>query len=367
MDILKIIEEIPKFVTIPLLIFLGIIVTYIWRQLEKLYKAQTNLREKERDLEETRLKFILSKIEPASELKAQVDIIREATEVKVQSLKKEKDELSGKLSIAETNKVLYLEQINKLEKQIDEVKINQDKFYRSLINAINPLQTILLSIKFINKLISGDKINDAKQEIERLSKDVLLVSSTFEIIREYLFRDYIKREDSILYEKIKIDHIVKSAVGLFSVVAKKMKLDIKYSSLELPAMFLNKKDIELAFLNLISNSIVYSKVEGKDIVIKFREMNNSNSFEWVIIDIVNWGIGVLEQEKDLIFTPFYRGSNAQNCYPDGFGIGLSNARRILEDHNGKLVLTSLHDPTIFSVYLPRSLIENKPHTKHDLA
>jgi signal transduction histidine kinase len=56
------------------------------------------------------------------------------------------------------------------------------------------------------------------------------------------------------------------------------------------------------------------------------------------ISIKDTGIGILEDEIDRIFEPFYRGRN--NSTQPGVGLGLSFAKQAVEFHGGKILVQS---------------------------
>lgn len=65
------------------------------------------------------------------------------------------------------------------------------------------------------------------------------------------------------------------------------------------------------------------------------------------------GIGVAPGERDRIFAPFYRTTEARNI--PGTGLGLHISRRLAEQHGGRLWLEKSADPvpgTVFTLALP---------------
>jgi signal transduction histidine kinase len=99
-----------------------------------------------------------------------------------------------------------------------------------------------------------------------------------------------------------------------------------------------------AISNLLGNAIKYSLPQSEvHIRIKKSDM-------WVSVEVEDQGIGISESELDKIWVRGYRckGNNV-----DGFGIGLSVAKAIVEAHGGKILASS--KPGIgskFTVLLP---------------
>ncbi len=86
--------------------------------------------------------------------------------------------------------------------------------------------------------------------------------------------------------------------------------------------------------NLISNAIKYSK-NGTAVVIGHERVDGAH-----VITIRDHGIGIPKAEQGKVFAGFYRASNAVAQEANGTGMGLYMSRNTIEQHGGKLWLTS---------------------------
>jgi signal transduction histidine kinase len=76
--------------------------------------------------------------------------------------------------------------------------------------------------------------------------------------------------------------------------------------------------------------------------------------DWVIIDVVDTGIGIPVKELTTIFERFYRGSNVNPATP-GTGLGLAIVKDIVELHGGRIEVESAEGQgSRFRVRLPVS-------------
>lgn len=111
---------------------------------------------------------------------------------------------------------------------------------------------------------------------------------------------------------------------------------------------------------MLKNAINYS---NDNTVIGIYYKRTQERFEenaiadWHEVKFVNYGIGINEQEKDDIFMPYKRGSNASEKIPSGSGIGLFLVKHIIEAHEGLCIIRKLNDPTEISVLLPANQVE----------
>jgi signal transduction histidine kinase len=101
----------------------------------------------------------------------------------------------------------------------------------------------------------------------------------------------------------------------------------------LPTLQIDPDRIAQAIQNLVINAIQFSQ-PGKCVTIQV-EMHKEN----VEIQIKDEGPGIPIDEQELIWKPFYRGSN-RGRFPQGMGLGLSIARQVVEAHAGNIELIS---------------------------
>ncbi len=99
--------------------------------------------------------------------------------------------------------------------------------------------------------------------------------------------------------------------------------------------------------NLINNALKYSNENDK--VLLNAEVSNST----VIIKVVDNGIGINDLEKDRIFERFYRVENEKTLNIEGYGLGLSLAKSVINSMGGKIeVKDNIPKGTIFIISLP---------------
>lgn len=100
---------------------------------------------------------------------------------------------------------------------------------------------------------------------------------------------------------------------------------------------------------LIDNAIKYSP-ENSTIVIESAEQDKS-----VELRVKDQGIGIPRADKDHVFDRFYRADTSRSkLNVEGYGLGLSIAKRLIELQHGTVTVTStVGKGSIFTVKLPK--------------
>jgi two-component system, OmpR family, sensor histidine kinase CiaH len=103
------------------------------------------------------------------------------------------------------------------------------------------------------------------------------------------------------------------------------------------------------FVILLDNAIKYSPTHS-NISISLKSQRQS-----VQVSVTDEGQGISEEDLAHIFERFYRAdASRKNSSVEGYGLGLSIAQKIVEEHKGSLrVKSKVHKGTTFIVQLPR--------------
>lgn len=101
--------------------------------------------------------------------------------------------------------------------------------------------------------------------------------------------------------------------------------------------------------NLIDNALKYT-VDIPQIAIR-----TSDHAQGIEISIQDNGIGIGEEIQRYIFDKFYRAESGNIQNAKGFGLGLSYVKKIIEEHKGRIDLSSqLNQGSEFRLYFPFS-------------
>ena len=89
-------------------------------------------------------------------------------------------------------------------------------------------------------------------------------------------------------------------------------------------------------------------------VVKFGKCQQDTSakytpIEWIVLDIINNGKDIPEDECDKIFERFYRSDKSRNRENNRYGLGLAIAKNIINNHDGSIIAFSKDNYTTFRV------------------
>ena len=103
----------------------------------------------------------------------------------------------------------------------------------------------------------------------------------------------------------------------------------------------------LALKNIIGNAIDYTPSGGKiTITLKKEEA-------LVTVEIIDTGMGISKEDKEKIFTKFYRSEEAKKIEKERAGTGLWISKKIIEGHGGEITIESKEmEGTKVTVQLP---------------
>ena len=163
-------------------------------------------------------------------------------------------------------------------------------------------------------------------EAKRMS---VLVSDLLILSRYDTDRAKINKEEFDLGELVKY-----TVEGLMLEIEKKHQHAECFVTANVPLVYADRNGIERVVLNILTNSIKYTK-EGGTIKIYVGFVYND-----AYIKIIDNGIGIPEEDLGKIFERFYRVDKARSREMGGTGLGLSIAKEIIDKNNSRIDIKS---------------------------
>jgi signal transduction histidine kinase len=243
-------------------------------------------------------------------------------------LQKEVEKATVNLKIA--NK--QLEDANEHLQDLDKAKSE----FMSI--ASHQLRTPLTGIMgYLSMILEGDygkvdknKYKILKEVFEASQRLIRMVNLFLNITRIEAGRFNFFWQESDIYEIIneQVHELLPNAVK------KGLKLELAPAPKGLKTIVVDKDKIKDVILNLVDNAIKYT--EKGDINVSLLKKNVKE----VEIMVKDTGIGINPQEAQKLFEKFTRGDGMARINPNGSGLGLYVARKMVEGHHGKIWVES---------------------------
>jgi signal transduction histidine kinase len=206
---------------------------------------------------------------------------------------------------------------------------------------------ILSCIDVIRSGFAGP-LNDVQKEFSEKAFERTELLSTF--IKNLLNLTRKRLQHHNEFEEFLLKDVFNKIVVNIQTLAKDKSIDFNYSfDNSIQQITGNPFTIEELFSNLLINAINYTPLKGKVSMIIRNQQDN------IICEISDSGIGIPKEEISKIFDEFYRASNVPKEIKSGSGLGLSIAKQIVDNHKGKIFVTSeIGVWTKFTVILPKN-------------
>ncbi len=263
---------------------------------------------------------VLSSVAGISSLAIQNTLHYDKTKTFNNQLRDEIDSATSSLRIA-----------NRKLRKLDESK---DDF---ISMASHQLRTPLTSVRgYIAMLLEGDfgklskdqkhVLHEAYSSSERMA---FLISDFLDVSRLQTGKFELQKSLTNINELLSLE------VAQLRTTAKARNIDIEFEpSIDLPPTDIDRNKIRQVMMNMIDNALYYSKPESK-VRIDLYQQNGQ-----IVFAVKDKGIGVPKAEQPKLFTKFYRATNAKRVRPDGTGIGLYMAKKVVVAHGGSIIFES---------------------------
>ncbi len=184
----------------------------------------------------------------------------------------------------------------------------------------------------------GELLERAERRAEGLTalvRDLLNLSRTTEATITHNF------------QPVMLDNILQGVVNLYLPKAREKRIEIVTHIQPQVKLTADAQGMEAVFTNLLSNAIKYSPPQTQVTV------NLKAAPDCILIEFADQGIGIAEEDLNLLFTEFFRAKNAKALPVEGTGLGLTISRRIVEAHGGTINVSSqLGKGARFCISLP---------------
>jgi signal transduction histidine kinase len=250
------------------------------------------------------------------------------------------DRLSESIGVALDNKLLFeenqhvLKQLKDTNAKLRELDETKDDF---ISMASHQLRTPLTSVKgYISMVLEGDAGKVTHMQREMLGQAFFSSQRMVYLIADLLNVSRLKTGKFIIEPTpVNLGEMVEQELGQLEETAASRSLTLSYDKpKQFPLLMLDETKIRQVIMNFVDNAIYYTPAKGH---IEVHLRDNKSTIELRVTDD---GIGVPKSEQPHLFTKFYRAGNARKARPDGTGLGLFMAKKVIVAQGGSLIFES---------------------------
>ena len=133
------------------------------------------------------------------------------------------------------------------------------------------------------------------------------------------------------FEELDLDTFFKTYVQSLQTLSKKKNIDIIYKANHKGKILADSQAFERIMNNLIDNAIKYSENNSKIIIATSNEVD-----EYIKVIVEDNGSGISPEDKDHIFSRFFRTASARATDNQGSGLGLAIVKHLVNSLNGEV-------------------------------
>ncbi len=224
-----------------------------------------------------------------------------------------------------------LRQTNEKLKSLDETK---DEF---ISMASHQLRTPLTAVKgYVSMVVEGDAGKLNKQQKELLDQAFASSQRMVYLIADLLNVSRLRSGKFVIENKpTQLADVVESEMEQLTEVAKGKDQTLTYKKPDnFPEVMLDETKIRQVIMNFADNALHYTQNGGH---IQINLTDKGDTIEYTVVDD---GLGVPKAEQHHMFTKFYRAGNAKKARPDGTGLGLFMAKKVIIAQGGAIIFQS---------------------------
>lgn len=219
-------------------------------------------------------------------------------------------------------------------KKLDEAEKAKQKYTMAVVHEI---KSPIVAAQSIIEIIKNGYLGEVNEKVkEKLERTTIRTNEALKLINNILRISKLKLLGEVTIEKVNLVKIVNDIIDQKREIIQKKNIELTIDSEGFDNELIDGDTIlfELILSNILGNAIKYNSQNGMINVLLKSEVDK------VFIDISDSGIGIPENEINMIYRQFYRASNLPSKNIEGSGLGLSLVKEIVERLNGTIYISS---------------------------
>jgi len=218
--------------------------------------------------------------------------------------------------------------------QLRHLDKTKDEF---LSMASHQLRTPLTSVKgYLSMVLEGDAGKVSESQKQLLGEAFASSERMVHLIHDFLNVSRLQTGKFMLeLHPFDLVKLVAEEVKSLERTAETRNMRLEFTkNIDSLMLTIDENKIRQVVMNFIDNALFYSH-DDSVITIDLKQVGDQ-----VEVRVIDTGIGVPKGEQSQLFSKFYRASNARKQRPDGTGVGIFLAKKVITEHGGTVIFTS---------------------------
>lgn len=237
-----------------------------------------------------------------------------------------KDERKHKRAILKELNQLGIKNAHKLAEQLTSLGISDYKPYIKILE--NPELHVIVEVAYL--------VTNLKNSSHTIS---LAADKTSKVV--FALKSYSHQSNSTDKEDTDVIQTIETVLTIYNNKIKP-EVEVVKNYSDIPKIKSNADELTQVWTNIIHNALQAMEYKG---VLTIDTTVKDNC---IVVSITDSGPGIPDGIKDKIFQPFF----TTKPLGEGTGLGLDIVARIINNHNGKIEVSTEPGKTTFSVYIP---------------
>lgn len=219
---------------------------------------------------------------------------------------------------------------NRLMDRLEDSYKSQKSFVAYLSHEIKtPLSTILTNIDIT--LRKNRKKDEYTTTLKEIRDEILRINHIFNALSN-LYKHRRVEASSIM-----VGEVIDNVLNILRNKIKDKNISVKVSLEENLSLNSDKTALYEVLFNIIDNGVKFNREGGEIVIDGWKEEDG------VVIKVKDTGIGIRKEDLGKIFMEFYSGEDAKMLGREGFGLGLSIVKKLLELIKGDIEINSVYN------------------------
>jgi signal transduction histidine kinase len=213
------------------------------------------------------------------------------------------------------------------------------------------LKTPLSLLRVATETVELDRVRSPEKLAQYLATIKSEVGRLTSLVQRILEFSSVQERPPLEFDTVDLQALVRETVEAFqaSLGSQHFRFRVREDG-PAPAVQADSAALEQVLANLLDNAVKYSGAV-REVTVRVGWSSNRAT-----VDVTDSGIGIPPADRGRVFDKFYRGSGEAH-HRQGFGLGLTIARELVEAHGGRLDLHSSGvQGSTFRITLPATVL-----------